>query len=91
MIEEEIIKLRKSIDLLISVIKEHSFYTLEKKRKLFSVSEWCETHVWPKEGGLRSLIFNEKSNGFSICIRRIGRKVYIDEDKFFEWVDKKNE
>jgi hypothetical protein len=43
-------------------------------------------------GGLRSLIFNENSNGLANSggIVRIGRKVLIDEDKFFAWVVAQN-
>jgi len=43
-------------------------------------------------GGLRSLIFNEHSNGLakSGAIVRIGRKVLIDETKFFAWIEFQN-
>ena len=43
-------------------------------------------------GGIRSLIFNEHSNGLaqSGAIVRIGRKVLIDETKFFAWVQAQN-
>lgn len=39
-------------------------------------------------GGLRGLIFNENINGLSDtgAIVRVGRKVLIDEEKFFDWV-----
>ncbi|WP_432744258.1 hypothetical protein ABXJ76_03845 [Methylobacter sp. G7] len=43
-------------------------------------------------GGMRSLIFNAPSNGLakSGAIVRIGRKVLIDEAKFFSWVESQN-
>lgn len=43
-------------------------------------------------GGLRALIFNEHTNGLakSGAIVRIGRKVLIDETKFFIWVESQN-
>ena len=43
-------------------------------------------------GGLRSLIFNENTNGLAKAgaIVRIGRKVLIDEAKFFAWVEAQN-
>ena len=43
-------------------------------------------------GGIRSLIFNENSNGLakSGAIIRIGRKVLIDNEKFFAWVASQN-
>jgi len=39
--------------------------------------------------GLRHLIFNAGSNGFDAVVRRIGRRVLIDETAFFAWVDRK--
>ncbi len=44
-------------------------------------------------GGLRSLIFNEHQNGLakSGAIIRIGRKVLIDDAKFFAWVESQNQ
>jgi len=40
-----------------------------------------------KVSTIRTLIFNEETNGFKRCLRRIGRKILIDLDKFEEWVD----
>ena len=39
-------------------------------------------------GGLRHLIFHEEENGLAEvgAIVRVGRKVLIDEEKFFTWV-----
>ncbi len=41
------------------------------------------------EAAIRWLIFNEKENGFSRCIRRIGRKIILDLDAFESWIDEK--
>lgn len=54
--------------------------------RLIPVPEWPKHHSWPPVGGLRHLIFNEKKNGFSEVIRRVGRRVLIDEAAFFRWV-----
>ncbi|MBL4707289.1 MAG: hypothetical protein JKY48_02460 [Flavobacteriales bacterium] len=35
----------------------------------------------------RWLIFNENKNGFSSCVKRVGKKVVIDLDAFERWVD----
>lgn len=53
--------------------------------KLIPVTDWSKHHPWPPIGGLRHLIFHEKTNGFNQVIRRIGRRVLIDEAAFFEW------
>lgn len=55
--------------------------------RLIPVSDWPEHHAWPPVGGLRHLIFNAKTNGFDKVIRRIGRRVLIDETAFFNWVN----
>ena len=58
--------------------------------RLLTVKEWAKHHNHPPEGGLRHLIFNAKSNGFERCIRRIGRRVLIDEAEYFNWVKEVN-
>jgi hypothetical protein len=40
------------------------------------------------ESSIRWLIFNENTNGFRHCVRRIGRKVLIDLDEFETWIAK---
>jgi hypothetical protein len=58
--------------------------------RLLTVKQWTETHAWPPLGGLRHLIFFSKSNGFDAVIRRVGRRVLIDETAFFDWVRQSN-
>jgi hypothetical protein len=43
-------------------------------------------------GGMRALIFNAHDNGLikAGAIVRVGRKVLIDETKFFGWVESQN-
>jgi len=36
--------------------------------------------------GLRQYVFFEQENGASAWVRRVGRRVLIDEAAFFEWV-----
>jgi hypothetical protein len=59
----------------------------------FTVKQFTENHPAFTTGGLRCLIFNEQSNGLaeSGAIVRIGRKVFIDEAKFFAWVEVQNQ
>lgn len=58
-------------------------------RKLIPVTEWPQHHPWPPIGGLRHLIYHAHVNGFDQVIRRIGRRVLIDEQSFFDWVNGK--
>lgn len=58
--------------------------------KLIPVTKWNEYHVWPPVGGLRHLIFFAKLNGFEKVIKRVGRRVLIDEGAFFKWLEETN-
>jgi hypothetical protein len=55
------------------------------------VPDWEGKHGWPPTAGLRHLIFHAAKNGFDKVIRRVGRRVLIDEDAFFQWVEEQNE
>lgn len=59
----------------------------EIKTRLIPVPDWKDYHPWPPEGGLRHLVFYAATNGFNQVIRRIGRRVLIDEAAFFDWVN----
>ena len=58
----------------------------------FTVQQFTKHHPAFTIGGLRSLIFNEHSNGLakSGAVVRIGRKVLINEEKFFGWIESQN-
>jgi len=62
---------------------------MESAPRLIPANEWQKYHVWPPKGGLRHLIFHEKTNGFDRVVRRCGRRVLIDEAAFFEWTKTK--
>lgn len=55
--------------------------------KLIPATEWNKYHDWPTIGGMRHLIFFEETNGFSKVVKRVGRRVLIDEKAFFQWVE----
>jgi len=63
-------------------------------RKLFTVKQFAERNQCFSESALRYQIFNSKSNGLeaSGALVRIGKKLLIDEDKYFGvWVDSQQE
>lgn len=62
-----------------------------QQSQLIPVPSWNHYHPWPPQGGLRHLIFNEKTNGFATAFKRIGRRVLIDEAEFFACVERANE
>lgn len=60
---------------------------------LKTVIQMLNDNKFLTNGGLRALIFNADSNGLNQqgVIVRIGRKVLIDEDKFFNWLESQNQ
>lgn len=56
------------------------------QKRVIPVTDWPKFHPWPPLGGLRHLIFHAKSNGFEAVLRRVGRRVLIDEEAFFQWL-----
>ena len=69
-----------------------------QSRTLMTVGQFADKHQAFPQGSLRNLIFLAESrktskgiiqgNGLSIALVRIGRKLLIDEAKFFQWIDK---
>lgn len=57
------------------------------KPKLIPLSKWNEFHAWPSISGMRNLISKNEDNNFGRCIIRVGRRIVVDEGKFFEWVN----
>lgn len=70
-------------------------------RTLLTVRQFSDKHPAFTQGAIRNLIFlaeNRKTsrgtihgNGLNIALVRIGRKLLIDEAKFFQWIDEQQE
>lgn len=54
---------------------------------LFTVKQFAEKHPFLTYGGLRYKINQSGTNGLAVsgALIRDGRKLLIDEDKFFDW------
>ena len=61
--------------------------------KLQTVKQFVKENPAFTAGGIRLQIFNENSNGLKEAgaIIRIGRKVLIDADRYFDWVYNQNQ
>ncbi len=61
-------------------------------RNLLTVKQFNEKHPAFPIGGLRWQIFNSATNGLDEdqVIIRVGRKVLIDEDRYFNRLDRRN-
>ena len=58
---------------------------------LLTVTQFVNKHQFATHGGLRHLIFNASSNGFEKVIKRMGRRVLLEEKAFFEWIEENNQ
>lgn len=66
-------------------------------RALFTVRQFSEKYPAFSQGSLRNLIFladkrhtstgQIPGNGLDMALVRIGRKLLIDETKFFQWIE----
>jgi len=74
---------------------------IQELRTLLTVRQFSDKHPAFTQGSLRNLIFLSDSrktsrgtiqgNGLNIALVRIGRKLLIDEAKFFQWIDEQQE
>jgi hypothetical protein len=58
---------------------------------LLTVQQFSEKHKGFTLGGLRWLLFHRDTNGLSRAVVRLGRKILLDEEEFFAWVDGQND
>lgn len=59
----------------------------DSKTRYIPLADWNKHHDWPAIGGLRYYAFNCHKNGFDKVIKKVGRRVLIDEDAFFIWLE----
>lgn len=55
--------------------------------ELFTVGQFAERHKWLKLSTLRNILAKRKANGLDKAICKLGKKILINEDLFFEWFD----
>lgn len=63
----------------------------EETKKFVSLKQVPVIHPAFTLPGLRWIIFNEKFNGASVFIRRIGKKIVVDLSAFENWVEGRND
>lgn len=52
-----------------------------------TVKQMAAKHPAFSEASLRYHIFHESKNGIDKAIRRVGRKILINENLFFDWLE----
>lgn len=69
----------------------------DTERRIFTLEGFGKRHEAFQQSVLRNLLWKAqdrhssqgviKGNGLDVAVVRIGRRVYLDEAKFFEWLD----
>jgi len=64
-------------------------HTESPPTRLIPLAEWPKHHPWPTAPALRFYHYNGRLNGFEAhgVVKRIGRRILIDEAAFFRWVN----
>lgn len=59
------------------------------EKSLFTISQFTDKHIFLTQGALRYQIFCREKNKLaeSGAIVRMGRRVLIDEGRYFAWID----
>ena len=57
---------------------------------LKTVSQFSKEYPAFPEAGLRDKIFKQKTNGLEGCFPKLGRRIYVDVDKFFAAIERLN-
>lgn len=57
-----------------------------KPTRYIPVCKWNEYHAYPTVSAIRNYITRAEQNGFNSVFFRKGKSLYIDENKFFEWL-----
>ena len=58
---------------------------------LKTVQQFCQDNPAFPVGSVRNKIFNQDTNGFKGAFYKIGRRVYVQEDKFYQAIEKLNQ
>lgn len=60
---------------------------MTEKTRYIPVSKWEKYHPWPTVPGLRKYIRNKKKYGFEKVIVEVNKRLLVDENAFYEWVE----
>jgi len=65
--------------------------SLKRTPTLLTVKQFCQQYPAFTEGGIRWLLFNRKENGLARAVVNVGRRILINAEQFFQWLDEQNE
>ncbi len=61
-----------------------------ERPQFLTIKQFAEKHPVFTQSSLRWLRFNQGTNGFADAFRCVGRRVLINEDRFFELIEEQN-
>lgn len=56
--------------------------------KILTIKQFCMQFPWPSESGIRSYIYRAEEFAMTDAFIRVGRRVLIDANKFFEIIQR---
>lgn len=59
------------------------------KPQMLTLKQFAEKNPWPNESTLRNLFYKRKENGLDLAFKKIGRRIIVDEEVFFQLVKSK--
>jgi hypothetical protein len=60
---------------------------LSVKYGYLTPKELCEKYPSFTRQWLKRRIWMRRENGLEVAVRKIGKKIFIHEEKFFEWIE----
>ncbi len=57
------------------------------QKNFLTIKQWLEKYRTIPEGGIRHLIFTNKDNFNARVVKKLGRKVLLDEQAFLSYID----
>lgn len=59
----------------------------QHQKNFLTLKQWLEKYPAIPEGGIRHLIFTNKDNFNGLVVKKLGRKILLDEHAFLSYID----
>ncbi len=59
----------------------------QRLKSFLTLKQWLEKYPAIPEGGIRHLIFTNKDNFNERVVKKLGRKILLDEHAFLSYID----
>jgi hypothetical protein len=58
-----------------------------KYKSFLTMKQWLEKYQSIPEGGIRHLIFTNRNNFNARVVKKLGRKILLDEEAFLDFIN----